>query len=85
VIETAYERGWSRLSNGDLLAAAESGGFDLFLTTDQNLRYQQNLTARKIRILVLPTTRWPEIRRHVAEIAAAITTMKPGEFRELKW
>jgi len=84
-VETAYERGWSRLSNGDLLAAAETNGFGLFLTTDQSLRYQQNLSARTIAILVLPTTRWPDIRQHVTEIAAAVTAMKPGEFRELKW
>ncbi len=84
-IETAYERGWDQLSNGDLLAAAESNGFELFITTDQNLRYQQNLTARKITILVLPTTRWPEIQRYVSDISAAVAAMNAGDFRELKW
>jgi hypothetical protein len=84
-IETAYERNWDKLSNGDLLAAAENNGFQQFITTDQNLRYQQNLTGRKIAILVLPTTRWPEIQRHANEIAAAVAAMKPGDFRELKW
>jgi hypothetical protein len=85
IIETAYERGWSKLSNGDLLAAVESHGFELFITTDQNLRYQQNLSVRKIAILVLPTTRWPEIQQHVSEIAAVVAAMKSDEFREMKW
>jgi len=57
IVETAYEKGWSNLSNGDLLNAAENNLFDLFVTTDQNLRYQQNLSGRKLAILVLPTTR----------------------------
>lgn len=84
-VETAYERDWSSLSNGDLLAAAEGAGFDLFVTTDQNLRYQQNLDGRRLAILVLPTTRWPIIQRHVAEVAAAVASMPPGGFRELIW
>ena len=84
-VETAYEKGWSNLSNGDLLAAAEGAGFDLFVTTDQNLRYQQNLAGRRLAILVLPTTRWPIIERHVAEAAAAVASMQPAGFRELNW
>ena len=84
-IETTYERGWSRMSNGELLSAAETAGFELFLTTDQNLRYQQNLSQRRIAILVLPTTRWPEIQQHTNEVAVAAASMKPGEYRELKW
>ncbi|HMJ88825.1 MAG TPA: hypothetical protein VK530_03365 [Candidatus Acidoferrum sp.] len=84
-IATAYERAWAKLSNGDLLAAAENDGFELFITTDQNLRYQQNFTGRKIAILVLPTTRWLEIQQHGSDGAAAVATMNPGEFREFKW
>ena len=84
-LEITYERGWSRMGNGELLAAAETAGFELFLTTDQNLRYQQNLSQRRIAILVLPTTRWPEIQQHANEVAVAAASMKPGEYRELKW
>ena len=83
-VATAYERGWSNLSNGDLIQAAESE-FELLVTTDQNLRYQQNLTGRRIAILVLPTTRWPEIQLNADRVLAAVNTMKPGEFRELNW
>ena|SRR6266513_635073 len=83
-VSTAFELGWSSLANGELLQQAE-GQFDLLITTDQNLRYQQNLTGRKLAILVLPTTSWPEIKTHEAEVAAAVDAIKPGEYRELRW
>ena len=60
-VVTAYEMGWSTLVNGDLLKAAEAA-FDLLMTTDRRLRYQQNLTGRRLAILVLPTTSWPKIQ-----------------------
>src|SRR5438046_807507 len=82
VVETAYERGWSSLENGALLTAAEQAGFHLFITTDQNLRYQQNLSGRTISILVLPTTRWSVIKQHGSEIATAVDSTRPGQFRE---
>ncbi len=66
-VETAYERGWSELSNSELLAVAEAASFDLLLTTDQNLLHQQDLSGRRLAVLVLPTTRWPQIQKHVAD------------------
>jgi hypothetical protein len=83
-VATAFELGWADLSNGDLLREAEAQ-FDLLVTTDQNLRYQQNLAGRRLAILVLPTTSWPEIKGHEAEVAAAANTLRPGEYRELRW
>lgn len=83
-ISTAYEMGWAKLSNGDLLAAAEKS-FDAFITTDQNLRYQQNLMGRRLAILVLPTTSWPEIQKHTDKVAGSVSTLKPGDFVELKF
>jgi predicted nuclease of predicted toxin-antitoxin system len=83
-VSTAYEMGWAKLGNGDLLAAAEKS-FDAFITTDQNLRYQQNLAGRRPAILVLPTTSWPEIQRHINEIADALKALKPGDFVELSF
>jgi hypothetical protein len=74
--------GWSALSNGELLLAAEVE-FDLLVTTDQNLRYQQNLGARRIAILILSTTSWPRIQRHIAFIVKAAEAMKHGEYSEL--
>jgi uncharacterized linocin/CFP29 family protein len=77
--------GWSALDNGILLASAEGASFDLLITTDQNLRYQQNLSQRLIAILVLPTTAWPEIKGKTSEVIAAVSSIRPGEYLELKW
>ena len=82
VIETVFELGWSKLKNGELLAAAEES-FDLLITTDQQLRYQQNLAERKLGVLVLMTTSWPRIKVHVQEIAEAVEQMRVGEYREI--
>jgi hypothetical protein len=84
-VETAFEKGWATLDNGDLISAAENASFELLVTTDQNLRYQQNLKNRRIALLVLPTTRWPQIEAHASEIVAAIKMTKSGEYREVRW
>ena len=78
VVETAFELGWSNLKNGDLLAVAE-GSFDVLITTDQNLRYQQNLSGRNLRILVIMTTSWPRIQRSIPKILDALDRLVPGE------
>ena len=83
-ISTAYEMGWAELNNGDLLGLAEKQ-FDIFITTDQNLRYQQNLDGRQLAILVLPTTSWPQIQNRTGEIADAVKALKPGDFVELRF
>jgi hypothetical protein len=84
-VDTAYERGWSTLGNGELLAAAEAAAFDVFVTTDQHLRHQQSLTGRRLAILVLPTTNWPAIQRQTAAVVAAVAAIQPGGFVELRW
>jgi hypothetical protein len=81
-ISTAYEMGWSNLQNGDLLKAAEDA-FELFVTTDQNLRFQQDLTQLKLAVLVLSTTSWPSIEANLAEVVASIDAVRPGEYREV--
>jgi predicted nuclease of predicted toxin-antitoxin system len=83
VILTAFEQGWSNLQNGDLIRVAEAEGFQALITKDQNLRYQQNLTGRKLAILVLPTTSWPKIQNHLDKVSAAISSLKPGDYLEL--
>jgi hypothetical protein len=85
VVQTAYECGWSTVSNGDLLTAAENAAFSLLITTDKSLGDQQDLSARSIAIIVLPTTQWPEIQQHIGEILAALDSIKAGEYRELLW
>jgi hypothetical protein len=84
VVDTADERGWSRLQNGDLLDQAEASQFDAFITTDTNLRYQQNLSKRVIRILVLTTTSWPRIREKTDEVRAALENLDEGGYFELE-
>jgi hypothetical protein len=80
----ARERGWDTLTNGDLLAEAERAGFEVFLTADKNIRYQQNLADRKIAIVVLSTPQWPLVRLHTAEIAAAVDAAEPGSYTEVQ-
>ena len=83
-VTTTYEMGWDTLSNGDLLRQAESQ-FELLITTDQSLCYQQDLTGRRLAILVLPTTSWPRIRQRANEVATAIGTIQPGELRDVRF
>lgn len=83
-ISTVFELGWSTLANGDLLEAAERE-FQLLITTDRGIRHQQNLAGRHLAILVLPTTSWPRIQRHVPEIEREVASIKPGAYRELAW
>ena len=83
-ISTAHEMAWTELDNGALLKAAATH-FDVLITTDQNLRYQQNLEGQRLAILVLPTTSWPKIRIHEAEVAAAVNALRPGDLVELNF
>ena len=83
IIDTTFERGWSTLGNGQLLESAEQGGYDLLITTDQNLSYQQNLSGRQIAILVLGTTSWPRLRDHIATIQATVDAITPGAYIQL--
>jgi len=73
---------WERISNGELLNLAESAGFDLLLTTDKNVRHQQNLSDRKISIVVLGTSPWWLVRQHLGAIAAAVNAATPGSYAE---
>lgn len=80
VVKTAYERGWSTLLNGELLSAAENEGFQILLTADKNLVYQQNLTGRKIAIIVLSTNRWSLIQPSLTRISEAVANATPGSY-----
>ena len=82
-METAFERGWSKLRNGALLDRAEAEGFELLITTDQNLRHQQNLAERRLSVLVLMSTSWPRIEERVERVAAAVERIAPGECVEV--
>jgi hypothetical protein len=82
-VETAFELEWGTLQNGALIAAAEAEGFEVFLTTDKNLRYQQNLAGRRLVIVVLSTTSWPRIRAVTAKVLDAVNSAQPGSFIEV--
>ena len=78
VVIEAVEKGWDRLVNGDLIAAAEQAGFDILLTTDKNMRYQQNLEGRKIAFVVLGNQQWQVLRRYVIRVVTAVEQAVPG-------
>jgi hypothetical protein len=82
-VETAYERGWSTLKNGELLLAAEAGAFAVFVTTDAKLKYQQNLVGREIALVVLSTTSWPRIKTAVELVVGAVNQALPGSYVEV--
>ena len=82
-VDTAAEMGWSELGNGDLLTAAEEAGFDILITTDQNLRCQQNLVQRRIGIIVLMSTSWPRIQQKVLDVIAVVNDLPQGGYAEV--
>lgn len=82
-VRTAWECQWNELSNGDLIRAAEKEHFDVLVTTDQNLRYQQNLRDRRIAIIVLRSTSWPRIRCIAEGIAQQILAAQAGMYVEI--
>jgi hypothetical protein len=82
-VTKAKERGWDTLTNGNLLAEAERAGFDVLLTADKNMRYQQNLAGRRIALVVSNTPPWPRVRLHMDTIAAAVNAATPGSYAEV--
>ena len=82
-VREAKAQGWDTFKNGDLLTAAEAAGFDVLITTDKNIRYQQNLTSRTIAIVVLGNAQWPVLRLHVAQVVDAVNAATPGSFTEV--
>ena len=82
-VRTAAQQGWDKLSNGDLLTAAEEAGFDILLTTDKNLRYQQNLAGRKIAIIVLGRQQWPQLEPHIQRVIEAVNAARPSSYVEV--
>jgi len=83
-VEEARSHGWNTLRNGELLDPAEAAGFDVLVTTDRNLRYQQNLAGRQLAVVVLGKGRWRLIKVRLPEIAAAVNAATPGRFSEVE-
>jgi hypothetical protein len=84
-VKTVPEMGWAGISNGQLLNEAEQAGFDVLLTADQNLRWQQRLANRKIGVVVLSTNRWNVIRANAAHVAEACQSVHEGRHIELRF
>ena len=82
-VVTAREKGWHELKNGVLLSTAERAGFELFVTGDKNLSYQQNLRKRTIALVVLPTINWKILRQDTSSVLAAVDRATPGSFEAL--
>jgi hypothetical protein len=83
-VETAYERGWATLTNGELLRVAEDAGFDVMITTDNGIRYQQNLADRRLALAVINTNDWTRIRKWKSVVVDAMGDIRPGSFLEIE-
>jgi hypothetical protein len=83
-VEEARARGWEELSNGELIEVAEQLGFELMVTTDKNIRYQQNHRTRKIALVVLEHSQWPMVKLVAEKIAAAVDSVTPGSYVEVE-
>ena len=84
IVVEAIERGWERLANGTLLDTAEAAGFEVLVTADKNMRYRQNLTLRKIAIVVLGNAQWPILRRYVERVLSVVNAATPGSYAEVE-
>ena len=82
-VDRSAERGWELLDNGELIQKAEDEGYEVIVTTDQSMRYQQNLTGRRLAIIVLMSTAWPRVQNSIGEIRTAIEDARPGQVREV--
>ena len=83
-VSTAAEMGWAGMKNGELLDAAQAATFDVLITADQNLRYQQNLAARTIAIVELPTNRLRLVVDYASEINSLLATIAPGTYHTIQ-
>ena len=84
--EITYARkiGWHEMENGELIQKAEEAGYEVLLSTDKNIRYQQNLTGRTIALIVLGNQQWPIVRLYLDKIAAAVNACTPGSYTEVE-
>ena len=82
-VEEAREHGWDALSNGELLERAEEAGYEVLITTDQDIQHQQNMSDRRVGVVVLMNTAWPRISRRTEAIRSAIEEIQPGEVKEV--
>jgi hypothetical protein len=82
-ITYARRIGWHELENGELIQRAEAAGYDVLLSTDKNIRYQQDLSGRTLALVVLGNSQWPTVRLHLNRIAAGVSAATPGSDTEI--
>ena len=82
-VEEARGRGWEELANGELIEVAERAGFEVMVTTDRNIKHQQNLTARKLALVVLEHSQWPIVKLVAEDIVAGVNAAEPGSYAEV--
>ena len=82
-VDRSAEKGWELLQNGELIRKAEEEGYEVIVTTDQSMRYQQNLSGMRLAIVVLLSTAWPRVRHRTEETREVIEVIGPGELREV--
>jgi len=83
-VKKTKDLGWDAFANGALLKEAEKAGFEVFVTTDKNLRHQQNLTHLRLAIVVLGNSRWPVVQRYVDRVVAAVNAARPGSYVDVE-
>ena len=82
-VDVAEERGWATLVNGELLHQAEEAGYEVVITADRNMPYQQNIGSRSFALIILGANRWPLIEPRIEDVRAALEGIRPGEVREV--
>jgi hypothetical protein len=82
-MRSAAQQGWETLQNGELLLAADAAGFEVLLTTDKNMRYQQNLAGRKIAVVILGRQQWPGLQPYIHLVVEAVNAAQPGSYLEV--
>ena len=82
-VRHAIEMGWDQIANGELLTIAEAAGFEIVITADQNIRYQQNLSGRRLSLVVLSTNHWPTLRGSIGLIVETLGLVTPGSYHEV--
>jgi len=83
-VAEAVQRGWERISNGLLISNAEEAGFDVLLTADKRIRYQQNLKGRRLALVVVSNPTWRILQKYVDRITAAVNAATPGSYTEVE-
>lgn len=84
-VRLARQMGWDTLENGDLIDAAEKGGFDVMVTADQNLAYQQNRSGRKLALVVLDSNQWPIVQTSLDKVVQAVNNAVPGSYQAVSF